>query len=231
MSEDLVPANPLDLAGRTLMFTPAGGGYSREVRALDWEEEVDDAERMRGPAEVELEHFRFPFAGREWGSFFYTRPGVISFGKPIPRDYGWPERFGTMSQVFDLLAITPMISALYKPHLRGHVQVSNLPDRDRQLLRLGFDIPRVRKGARRLNNSSNQKRSFRVSRWDVWETRSSPPRTANNRRRRAAFPNAWADRSPSHPSPKPPTNSHPVLPGTALSNRYQAPARSPPLPP
>ena len=45
-----------------------------------------------------------------------------------------------MSQVFDLLAITPMISALYKPHLQrphfdtrvaggGQVQVSNLPDR------------------------------------------------------------------------------------------------------
>ena len=129
MPEDLVPANPLDLAGRTLLFTPAGSGYTREVRALDWEEEADNAERMRGPAEVELEHFRFPFAGREWDSFFYTRPGLISFGMPIPSDYGWPARFGTMSQVFDLLAITPMISALYKPHLRGQVQVSNLPNR------------------------------------------------------------------------------------------------------
>ena len=87
-----------------------------------------------------MEHFRFPFAGREWDSFFYTRPGVISFGKPIPTDFGWPERFGTMSQVFELLTITPMISALYKPHLQrphfdtrvaggGQVQVSNLPDR------------------------------------------------------------------------------------------------------
>ena len=95
MSEDLVPANPLDLAGRTLMFTPDGrGGYSREVRALDWEEEADDAERMLGPAEVELEHFRFPFAGREWDSFFYTRLGLISFGKPIPNDLnGWPQMF------------------------------------------------------------------------------------------------------------------------------------------
>ena len=99
------------------------------MRALDWEEEADNAERMRGPAEVELEHFRFPFAGREWDSFFYTRPGLISFGMPIPSDYGWPARFGTMSQVFDLLAITPMISALYKPHLRGQVQVSSLPNR------------------------------------------------------------------------------------------------------
>ena len=129
MSEDLVPANPLDVAGRTLMFTPAGGGYSRAVRPLDWEEESADAERMRGPAEVELEHFRFPFAGQEWDSFFYTRPGLISFGEPIPRDHGWPKRFGTMPQVLELLSITPMISALSKPHLGGSVQVSDLPDR------------------------------------------------------------------------------------------------------
>ena len=110
--EDVVPANPLDLAGRTLMFTPAGAGYSREVRALDWEEEADDPEQMRGPAEIELEHFRFPFAGREWDSFFYTRPGLISFGKPVPSESGWPRRFGTMPQMLDLLAITPTISAL-----------------------------------------------------------------------------------------------------------------------
>ena len=130
MSEDLAPANPLDLAGRTLMFTPDGrGGYSREVRALDWEEEADDAERMRGPVEVELEHFRFPFAGREWDSFFYTRPGLISFGEPIPSDRDWPRRFGTMPQMFDLFVIAPTISALYKPYLDGSVYVSNLPDR------------------------------------------------------------------------------------------------------
>ena len=73
------------------MFTPAGGGYSREVRALDWEEEADDAERMYEPVEVELEHFRFPFAGREWDSFFYTRLGLISFGKPIPSDHSLAE--------------------------------------------------------------------------------------------------------------------------------------------
>ena len=130
MSEDLAPANPLDLAGRTLMFIPDGrGGYTREVRTLDWEEEADDAERMYEPVEVELEHFRFPFAGREWDSFFYTRPGLISFGKPIPSDRSWPKRFGTMPQMFDLFVIAPTISALYKPDLRGNVYVSNLPDR------------------------------------------------------------------------------------------------------
>ena len=130
MPEDVVPANPVDLAGRTLMFTPDGrGGYSREVRALDWEEEADDAERMYEPVEVELEHFRFPFAGREWDSFFYTKLGLISFGEPIPSDHSWPKRFGTMPQMFDLFVIAPTISALYKPHLAGNVRVSNLPDR------------------------------------------------------------------------------------------------------
>ena len=133
LPEDLVPANPLDLAGRTLMFTPTGGGYTREVRPLDWEEEADDAERIWGSAEVELEHFRFPFAGREWDSFFFggrETPAAITFGKPIPEDWGWPERFGTMPQLLDLLRATPMISALYKPFLaRGDVHVSNLPDR------------------------------------------------------------------------------------------------------
>ena len=100
MPEDLVPANPLDLAGRTLLFTPVnGGGYSREVRPLDWQEEADGAERMRGPAKVELEHFRFPFAGQEWDSFFFTPQGLISFSKPIPTGYEWPGRFGTMSRI------------------------------------------------------------------------------------------------------------------------------------
>ena len=79
MSEDLAPANPMDLAGRTLMFTPAGGGYSREVRALDWEEEADDAERMYEPVEVELEHFRFPFAGPGVGLLLLHQAGVDLF--------------------------------------------------------------------------------------------------------------------------------------------------------
>ena len=133
MPGDLVPANPLDLAGRTLLFTPTGGGYSREVRPLDWQEEADDAERLRGPAEVELEHFRFPFAGREWDSFFFGgdgTPAAITFGKPIPTAYEWPSRFGTMPQIHGgLSAFAPMISALFKPHLDGDVHVSNLPDR------------------------------------------------------------------------------------------------------
>lgn len=82
-SGDLIPANPLDLAARTLMFTPAGDGYSREVRALDRQEEAADAERMEGPAEVALDHFRFPFAGREWDSLLsITVPSVSELRLP-----------------------------------------------------------------------------------------------------------------------------------------------------
>ena len=80
MPEDLVPANPLDLAGRTLLFTPTGGGYSREVRPLDWEEEADDVERIWGSAKVELQDSFF-FGGRE-------TPAAITFGKPIPGNRG-----------------------------------------------------------------------------------------------------------------------------------------------
>lgn len=129
MPEDLVPANPLDLAGRTLLFTPAGGVYTREVRPLDWEEEAPGAERIQRPTEVKLEPFRFPFAGRDWDSFFYSRLGAISFGRPFPGDLGWPKRFGTMPELLDCFPITPTISALYKPNLAGAVHISNLPDR------------------------------------------------------------------------------------------------------
>ena len=69
------------------MFTPEGEGYSREVRTLDWEKEADDADRMRGPAEVALEHFSFPFAGREWDSFFDFQLALYYDGR-IPLSYG-----------------------------------------------------------------------------------------------------------------------------------------------
>ena len=44
MPEDTAPANLFDLNGRTLVFTPDGqGGYSREVQALAWEEDIGEA--------------------------------------------------------------------------------------------------------------------------------------------------------------------------------------------
>ena len=115
MSEDLAPANPLDLAGRTLMFTPDGrGGYSREVRALDWEEDLGDP--VDDNAEIV---FQFDFAGREWESFFVSRYGLVTFGEPYPFSRVGPDRFGTMAAIADYLGDPPMIAALYKPQLGG----------------------------------------------------------------------------------------------------------------
>ena len=122
-----MPANPFDLAGRTLIFTPDGrGGYSRAVRPLDWDPD-DRAERPRRPVEIELKHFQFDFSGRKWRSFFLSRTGLITFGKAFPERT--PVRFGTMRMIADAMVVTPTISALYKPYLGGNTYVSDLPDR------------------------------------------------------------------------------------------------------
>ena len=126
-SED-IDANPLDLAGRTLMFTPAGSGYSTGGPGPRLGGGSGRRQRMRGPAEVELEILPVSLRGPGVGFFYCTRPGLISFGKPIPTEWGWPARRGTMAQLFERPP-SPAISALYKPNLAGNVQVSNLPDR------------------------------------------------------------------------------------------------------
>ena len=81
--------------------------------------------------------------------------------------------------------------------------------------------------ARRLNNSSNQKRSFRVSRWNVWETRSSPPRTGTTADAAPRFPTPGEIAPPptSLRNPQPPRI--PISPGrhfpTATRHRPAAP--------
>ena len=126
--DDVVAANPFDLAGRSLVFTPDGrGGYSRAVGPLDWDPE-DRGERPDRPAEIDLKHFRFDFSGREWGSFFLHRTGLITFGQEFPPERT-PARFGTMGMIAEAMAEIPTISALYKPYLWGNVYVSDLPDR------------------------------------------------------------------------------------------------------
>ena len=124
---DVVPANPFDLAGRTLVFTPDGrGGYSRAVGPLDWDSE-DRGERPARPAEIELKHFQFDFSGQEWRSFFLSRTGLITFGEAFPERT--PARFGTMEMIAEAMVMSPTISALYKPYLGGNIYVSDLPDR------------------------------------------------------------------------------------------------------
>ena len=114
MPEDIVPANPLDLAGRTLLFTPDGDGYSRELRALDWDDDLGD------PVDNNTEIvFSFDFAGRQWESFFVSRYGLITFGEPYPFSQHGPDRWGTMAEIAKHLGAPPMIAALYKPRLGG----------------------------------------------------------------------------------------------------------------
>ena len=80
-----MPANPFDLAGRTLVFTPDGrGGYSREARPLEWDPDYR-GERPGRPAEIELENFQFDFSGRKWRSFFLSKTGLITFGQDVAR--------------------------------------------------------------------------------------------------------------------------------------------------
>ena len=117
---DIVPANPLDLAGRTLVFTPDGrGSYSRSVRALAWEDDignpVDDNEEIEP-------NFRFDFAGQKWESFFVSRDGLVTFGEPYPFPQVGPDRWGTMQEIAGHLGTPPLIAALYKPRLGGSTE-------------------------------------------------------------------------------------------------------------
>ena len=80
--EDTTPANPFDLQGRTLVFTPDGrGGYSRAVRSVAWEDDIGRA--VADGEDVQLQSFRFDFAGRRSGSFFVSRRGAITFGERL----------------------------------------------------------------------------------------------------------------------------------------------------
>ena len=129
LPEDLDPANLLDLAGRTVVFTPDGrGGYWRSVRDVALEEDIGE-EPSSDRQEIELD-FPFEFSGRKWRSFFVTGNGLITFGKPFPSwDSGTPSRFGTMQIIADAFLVAPTISALYKPHLGGRTYVSSKLDR------------------------------------------------------------------------------------------------------
>ena len=114
MAEDVTLANPLDLAGRTVAFTPDGDGYSREVRDLAWEEDLGD--KVEHNEEIV---FSFEFAGQQWESFFVSRYGLITFGEPYPFSRHGPDRWGTMAEIAEHLGAPPVIAALYKPRLGG----------------------------------------------------------------------------------------------------------------
>ena len=127
--------NLFDLNGRTLVFTPDGaGGYSRQVRALEWEEEIGEEVRNRANSSsvlletvVGLESFGFPFAGQRWDSFYLGPPGVVTFGAPFT--YSYPYRSVTMQEIADRFISGPTLSALYRPLRSGRQHVAHRPDR------------------------------------------------------------------------------------------------------
>ena len=112
--------NVFDLNERTLVFTPDGrGGYSREVRALEREEEIGEEVEYGDDsgAEILLEGFDFPFAGRRWDSFHLGSPGVVTFGRPFT--YTDSHHDLTMERIANEFTSGPTISALYKPRRYG----------------------------------------------------------------------------------------------------------------
>ena len=132
--EDTTPANPFDLGGRTLVFTPDGhGGYSRAVQSVTWEDNLGLPVADR--EEVQLRSFQFDFAGQRWGSFFISRQGLITFGEPLSYSYlDSDNQWDTMSGIAAKFVTTPTISPLHKPLLdkwgdSGQMTVAQSPDR------------------------------------------------------------------------------------------------------
>ena len=111
--EDSTPASLFDLNRRTLKFTPDGsGGYSREVTALEWEEEIGQA--FGHGTLIPLEQFTFDFAGGNWDAFYLDRYGSVTFGGRL--EFG-DRRFLTKREVARTLGAVPRISALHTPSL------------------------------------------------------------------------------------------------------------------
>ena len=110
---DTAPPHPFDLNWRTLEFAPEDeGGYSRSVNPFEWEHHIGEA--VADGAEVALENFQFPFAGRSWTSFHVNRSGVVTFGGALSHE----SESQSMRQHADKdLAVYPAIAALFKPYL------------------------------------------------------------------------------------------------------------------
>ena len=117
--DDTSPANPLDLNGRTLVFTPDGwGNYSREVRAVEWDSHIGTP--VADGAVVELPSFAFDFAGRRWNSFYLSQRGALTFGGALTYRYrDASNRFSTMREIAAAFVDGPTISPLYKPSFGG----------------------------------------------------------------------------------------------------------------
>ena len=173
--EDIVLAKALDLAGGAVVFTPAGSGYSREERALDWGDDigdpVDDQEEI-APA------FRSDFTGQKWESFFVNRYGLITFGEPYPFSQHGPNRWGTMAGIAEHLGNPPMIAVLYKPRLGGCL--SPLPSRCRPALPRRCQLTRRQlRRSKRLVRTGQSCWLATISTSTTSGTKAPPPTTSN----------------------------------------------------
>ena len=111
---DTADPNPVDLEGRTLVFTPDGhGSYSRSVQPLVWEDHLGEA--VDDEAMVDLQSFMFDFAGQRWGAFYVSRHGLLTFGGAFAWSYDREGRFFTMHEIAAAFVRSPTISALYAP--------------------------------------------------------------------------------------------------------------------
>ncbi len=122
--------NPFDLNGRTLVFTPDGsGGYARQVRALEWEEEIggEVQNAVTSGTVVRLESFGFPFAGQRWDSFYLGPPGVVTFGAPFT--YSPFSLSLGLTRIADRFISGPTLSALYRPYGYGTTHAAHRTDR------------------------------------------------------------------------------------------------------
>jgi hypothetical protein len=120
-------ANPFDLVGRTLRFTPADGGYRVENVPLLWESGTGGPDAT-GEGNVSLARFEFPFAGSSWRSLSVNLLGNITFGG----DYGDLElpRFIHMRTLGPMVMNkVPLISAFMKQRMLGTASVHEMSDR------------------------------------------------------------------------------------------------------
>ena len=122
--------NFFDLNERTVIFTPDGTGrYSREVRELEWEEDIgEEVEYRHGSgAVIMLENFDFPFAGQRWDSFHLGPPSVLTFGRPFT--FQLQRLIITMQEIANKFISAPTISTFYHPDLFGTLHVARWTDR------------------------------------------------------------------------------------------------------
>ena len=112
----VVPANLLDLEGRTLRFVPQGGGYRVESVPLIWDPSFGSEIFGYPSTPVQLSAFGFPFAGSVWSSFHVGFFGNLTFGADQTAIYDIAEdRFADLRTYGDRLELrAPVIAALFR---------------------------------------------------------------------------------------------------------------------